>query len=107
MSSLGKLTKKAFLKGANDGAPARNISATLTDVKGAGKEGKGKTSRANDNAADGPKFLAKVQEEDRVMAKLLELVDAGDTFALNKYAKKHFGKSWTKLKNDPAIKDMI
>lgn len=118
MGSLGKLTKRAFFKGANDGAPARTKMADITDVKGAGNKKPTSAkevlddyeytrSNSNDNTPDGKKVLAKVQEENAVVARLMELVDAGDTFALNKYAKKHFGMSWTKLKKDPRFKDMI
>lgn len=103
MSSLGKATKRAFFKAANDGGK-KTVMADLPTGKVAMEKPKG---RANDNAEDGKKTLKKAMDENAVMAKLMELVDEGNQFALNRYAKKHFGKPWKELKNDPSVKDML
>lgn len=104
MSSLGKATKRAFFKAANDGAAKKTVMA---DLKTGAAKGEKPKSRANDNPEPGPQAMQKLMDDQAKLVKLVELYDEGNQFALNRYAKKHFGKSWKELKNDPEIKDML
>lgn len=115
MSSLGKATKRAFFKAANDGGSKKHVVADLKKAKHVADPTENQKSqrvfdqmdKANDNGLDPKKYAAKAHADNAVMAKLFELVDEGNQFALNKYAKKHFGKTWKELKQYASIKDMV
>lgn len=109
MPSLGKAAKRVLMKGANDGA-GKTIIADVKSAKGSKLADEAKPKRTeyeNDNRLDPAEGMKMADAESKKIMRLLELADEGDLFALNKFAKKEFGMSWTKLKNDPAIKDML
>lgn len=104
MGSLGKLTKRAFFRAANDGAAKKTVMA---DLKTGVAKGEKPKSRANDNAEPGTQAMQKIMNDHAKMEKLWELIDAGNMFAVNRYTKRVFGQPWKEFKNDPRIKDML
>jgi len=97
--SLGGKTVRALLKGANDGAGPRRMA----DLKKVGQMEGAAPPAANRNTE--PPGVTN-RKSAKIM-RLLELVDAGDQFALNKFARAEFGQPWTKLKKESWLKDML